>query len=136
MYTLVTFFSILTGLVVAIHDIPVIGSDLGLQQWEVSTLFVEAKRAECDYHSQPVKVVGDDRTISGAVGPSKNGVEDAPSTTSIQLGIATIDVPNRFANVVRSWSGTSLSSIASYDLAPRIHFEVPDSLGEEPYKSQ
>lgn len=93
---------ILAGLVItAMHIIAVIGPGLGFQEWEMTTLLVKAKRAKCHNHSQPVQVIGDDRTVCGAVGPSQDGVEDAPAATAVQFGIAAVDMPDTLSDVIR-----------------------------------
>ena len=63
--------------------------------------------------------------------PSENGVEDAPPTTTVDLGIGAVDVPHAFADVVAAWAGADLGCVAANDLVPGVNFEAPDGFAEE-----
>jgi hypothetical protein len=63
------------------------GALLWLHQWPVALCLVVAQCKEAANDSDPVYVIGDNRAVSSGVLPSENGVEDTPSTTTVQLRV-------------------------------------------------
>jgi hypothetical protein len=52
--------------------------------------FPESKSQESNDDGDPVKVVREHGTVGGGVGPSEQGVENAPSAAAVQLGVAAL----------------------------------------------
>lgn len=82
-------------------------------------LFIVSHGQEGSDDSDPVCIVRDDGAIGCGVLPSDEGVVNAPTTTTIDLGIATlimfsivpqakniayINMPDALVDVVRPWS--------------------------------
>ena len=63
---------------------------LGLHERIAAVSLVEAHDDETSHDAEPVEVVGDDRTVSGGVGPAENGVEDTPAAVVSTLRSAAL----------------------------------------------
>jgi len=97
----------------------------------VSVLLVVSHGNESNHDDDPVQIVGQHRAVGCRICPAKDGVEDTPSATAVDLRVAAVDVPYAFTNVVRSWSGSYFGQVSTDDLGPCVHLKRPDCLGEE-----
>ena len=57
--------------------------------------FAESQRREGSHDAHPVRVVGNDGTVRGRVGPSQDGVEETPASASVELRAAALMIPVR-----------------------------------------
>lgn len=76
--------------------------DFGLRLHEgpVAFLLITSHAEECNNHSDPVKVVRKYTAVSRRVLPAENGIEDAPPAAAVELGIAAVNMPYAFVDVV------------------------------------
>ena len=123
----------------AVARLPIGRGVFALHQRPVTLLLIIAHCEEGNDDCNPIKIVRQDGTKSGRVLPSENGVEDSPSSATIDFGIAAllirqrygfidshelgiwstdVDVPHAFTNIVRAWTGTCLSGISSGERTP------------------
>lgn len=63
---------------------------LGLQQWPVPLNLAISHGQECQDHNEPVEVVRDDGAVCCRVGPSEDGIEEAPASAAIEFGAAAL----------------------------------------------
>lgn len=103
----------------------------GFHEWPMPLCLFEPQENEEDNHDNPEDIVSDDTAVSGTVLPAKQGVEDTPATTTVQLRIAAVDMPDAVADIVGAWTGSVLGSVAASRLVPGVGFQEPDALGEE-----
>lgn len=87
--------------------------------------------AEADNHDQPINVVRDNRSDCRRVLPTKNGIENTPATTTVELSVAAVDVPDTLVDVVRTRARANFCCITSDDVVPGVNFEGPDGFAEE-----
>jgi hypothetical protein len=64
---------------------------LSLEEWPVALLLVVAKCDKPNNHSNPVEVVREHAAEGCRILPSEERVENAPSTTAVELGVAALD---------------------------------------------
>lgn len=115
---------------------------LGFHEWVVALDFIISHNDKCCHDDKPIKVVADDRAVCCRVLPAKNGIEDSPAATAIELWVAKlrvlqnvkisrktyIDVPDALVNIVRSCTGSCLCCIASGNVVPVLSLKVPHCL--------
>jgi len=99
---------------------------LRLHEWQTTILLLEPHCSKTDHDHNPVQVVRKHRTIRRRICPAKQGVEDTPTTASIDLRRAAVDMPDTLADVVGSWPGACLAGVASDDVVPSVVLEEPD----------
>lgn len=95
--------------------------------------------SHCDepyHHRCPVQIVSDDGPICRRVSPAQDGIEDAPPPSAIELGIATVHMPDTLPDIVRSWPRSCFRAVAPGDMVPRIGLEVPHSTREQTSRHQ
>ncbi|KAB8437403.1 hypothetical protein FH972_025081 [Carpinus fangiana] len=109
----------------------VFGDGLGLAQGPVTRTLVVGHEEEANNDGDPVHVVANDGTVGGAVGPAEEGVEDAPSASTVQHGIAAVDVPYGLANIVAAGARTRLGGISTSQLVPSVLLQIPDASAKE-----
>lgn len=63
---------------------------LGFHERPAAGGFAESKDNETSHDEDPVDIIGDDGTVGGGVGPTKDSVEDAPSDGTGQIGRAAL----------------------------------------------
>lgn len=81
--------------------------------------------------TDPIEIVTQHRSIGSRVGPAEKGVEDTPSTTATEFGVAAVDMPDTLADIVGTGSRTRFGGITTDDIVPGVVLEVPDGTGEE-----
>lgn len=103
----------------------------GREERNVAVTFIVPHANISSDDTDPVEVVTQHGSIGGRVGPAEKGVEDTPSTTATQFGVAAVDVPDTLADIVGTSSRTRFGRITTDDIIPGVVLEVPDCTGEE-----
>ena len=123
-------------------------TSLGAHQWKMALRFLVSHEEEHADDSDPIDVIRNDVTVGRGVLPAENGVEDAPSATTVQFWIGElesslgmqgrrsgwetyVDVPDALGDIVRSWTCACLVGISAYCVVPVLSLEVPNCSGEE-----
>ncbi len=86
---------------------------------------------KADNDSNPVHIIRDDRAISSRVLPAQDGIEDTPSTTTVETRVAIVNVPHALVDIIRAGSRTNFGCVAADGVVPVLGLEVPDCAREE-----
>lgn len=81
--------------------------------------------------NQPIDVVTNDGAVCRRVSPAEDGVEDAPTASTVHLWATTVDMPDRFVNIVGSRATTEFDGITSDGFGPLLTLQGPDRAREE-----
>lgn len=87
---------------------------------------LESHTNEDSNDDNPIEVVRQNRAVGCRILPAEDGVGNSPSTTTIQLGITAVDVPNALTDVVGAWSRSCFGSVTADYETPFVVLEVPD----------
>ena len=106
-------------------------------EWPVSSCLAIPKEEESGNDGDSVAVVTYHGPVSSTILPTKNSIEDAPTTSAVQDRAATVNMPDASMDIIRAWSSAGFCGVAADEVVPRICFEVLDgSAAPTRYKKQ